>query len=45
MGLHYVLTSIQFKNNFVPVILYRKIWDLWFSEGYNAFFKVAMTVF
>ena len=21
-----------------------KIWDLWFSEGYNTFFKVAMTI-
>lgn len=21
-----------------------KIWDLWFSEGFNVFFKVAITI-
>jgi len=36
----YTLYSRTFSLRIVS-----KIWDLWFSEGYNTFFKVAMTVF
>jgi hypothetical protein len=36
----YTLYSRAFSLRIVS-----KIWDLWFSEGYNTFFKVAMAVF
>lgn len=43
----YTMYSRTFSLRIVSYffILFRKIWDLWFSEGYNTFFKVAMTVF
>lgn len=45
MGLYSVLTCLQPPHRRVPSLSLSKIWDLWFSEGYNTFFKVAMTVF
>lgn len=36
----YTLYSRAFSLRIVS-----KIWDLWFSEGYNTFYKVAMTIF
>lgn len=45
MGLYTILTSLQSPHRRVFFTPLRKIWDLWFSEGYNTFFKVAMTVF
>jgi hypothetical protein len=46
MGLHNVHKIIQPTHCIVKHIFnnHRKIWDLWISEGYNVFYKVAMTV-
>jgi len=44
----YTFYSRAFSLKIVRYLIFfisSKIWDLWFSEGFNVFFKVAMTVF
>ena len=44
MGLHAVLAHLLAEDRIVSVGKCRKIWDLWFSEGFVVFFKVAVSI-